>query len=122
MVVDNLTVTFTALSDPTRRAIIDRLLNGSASVNDLAEPFQVSQQAISKHLAYLERANLIKKHKDGRNHICALNAEPFREIDGWVNKYRDFWDGAIDRLDAFLDEIKSEKQAKKRKQNGKSKK
>jgi DNA-binding transcriptional ArsR family regulator len=97
-------------------------MRGPASVNELAEPFKVSQQAISKHLAYLERAKLIKKHKDGRQNICELNAEPFRQVDSWVSKYRTFWEGAIDRLDEFLSEMKSEKHVTERKRNAKAKK
>ncbi len=122
MVVGNLSLTFTALADPTRRAIIDRLMIGPASVNDLAEPFEVSQQAISKHLACLEKANFIKKRKDGRQNICELNAEPFRQVDSWVNKHRAFWESAIDRLDSFLHEMKNERNAIASKRNAKTKK
>lgn len=117
--MDNLSLTFTALSDPTRRAIMDRLMDGPASVHELAEPFRISQQAISKHLAYLERAELIKKHKAGRQSICELNSAPFRQVDGWVGRFREFWEGAIDRLDVFLSEEEKEKQTKARKRNGK---
>ena len=93
MVVDTLNLTFLALSDPTRRVILDRLRRGAASVNELAEPFGVSQQAISKHLAYLERASLIEKRKEGR---------------------QQFWDEAFDRLDVFLKKEKRRHVRKKR--------
>lgn len=82
-----------------------RLKDGPASVQELAEPFQISQQAISKHLAYLERARLIEKRREGRQHICRLNALPMREVATWVEQYRQFWDGALDRLDSLLHEL-----------------
>ena len=102
MVVNKLNVTFLALSDPTRRDILERLRRGAATVNELAEPFGVSQQAISKHLAYLERASLIKKRKEGREQFCSLRAQPLRQAQEWMDEYRQFWDGAFDRLDAML--------------------
>ncbi|MDF3821634.1 metalloregulator ArsR/SmtB family transcription factor [Leptospira sp. 96542] len=109
LVVDSLTLTFTALSDPTRRAIINQLKQGPSSVNDLVKPFSVSQQAISKHLAFLEKAKLIKKRKDGRQNICELNAKPLEDINLWVNQYQIFWEGALDRLDGMLNDFKKQK-------------
>ena len=102
MVVDTLNLTFLALSDPTRRVILERLRKGAATVNELAEPFGVSQQAISKHLAYLERASLIEKRKEGRQQFCSLRAEPLKGAYEWMASYQQFWDDAFDRLDALL--------------------
>jgi DNA-binding transcriptional ArsR family regulator len=110
MVVDTLNLTFLALSDPTRRVILERLRKGAASVNELAEPFGVSQQAISKHLAYLERASLIEKRKEGRQQFCSLRAAPLKGAYEWMGGYQQFWDEAFDRLDAFLKkDLKKEK-------------
>ena len=105
MVVDTLNVTFLALSDPTRRVILDRLRKGAASVNELAEPFGISQQAISKHLAYLERARLIEKRKEGREQFCSLRAASLKQAYDWMEGYRQFWDSALDRLDEMLSEL-----------------
>lgn len=105
MVVNSMSATFAALSDSTRREILMRLKDGPASVRELAEPFRISQQAISKHLAYLERAHLIEKRRDGRQQICRLNAGPMQEVATWVEQYRQFWNGALDRLDALLHEL-----------------
>ena len=92
IVVDNLSTTLTALSDPTRRAILDILANGPATVNSIAEPFRLSQQAISKHLAYLERANLIEKRQDGRQHFCSLKANSLNELIGWAENCHKTWE------------------------------
>jgi DNA-binding transcriptional ArsR family regulator len=104
--VDTLNVTFLALSDPTRRVILDRLRKGAATVNELAEPFGVSQQAISKHLAYLERASLVEKRKEGREQFCSLRAAPLEQAFDWMDDYRQFWDGALNRLDGLLQELR----------------
>jgi DNA-binding transcriptional ArsR family regulator len=109
MVVDNLSTSLAALSDPTRRAILDRLTRRSASVNELARPFKMSQQAISKHLALLERAKLIQKRREGRRSICTLDPAPFREITDWIESCRRFWEQSFDRLDVVLAEMKKEK-------------
>ncbi|HKS56236.1 MAG TPA: metalloregulator ArsR/SmtB family transcription factor [Steroidobacteraceae bacterium] len=114
--MDQLNVTFLALSDPTRRVILGRLRRGAATVNELAEPFGVSQQAISKHLAYLERASLIEKRKEGREQFCSLRAEPLRQASEWMDEYRQFWEGAFDRLDAMLQRLQ-QPQRKQRKKN-----
>lgn len=108
-----MSATFAALSDSTRREILMRLKGGPASVRELAEPFQISQQAISKHLAYLERARLIEKRRDGRQQICRLDAEPMREVATWVEQYRQYWDDALGRLDALLHELHPPKKPKK---------
>ncbi|HTQ32047.1 MAG TPA: metalloregulator ArsR/SmtB family transcription factor [Opitutaceae bacterium] len=107
MVVDSLTVTFNALTDPTRRSILQRLAGGPASVNELAGPFRISQQAVSKHLACLERARLIEKRREGRRHFCILKAAPFKEVADWVEDYRRFWEQSFDRLDDYLKQLQS---------------
>jgi DNA-binding transcriptional ArsR family regulator len=103
--VDLLSTTFSALSDPTRRSVVERLTRGPATVNELAEPFSMSQQAISKHLAYLERARLIKKRRQGRQHFCSLNPGAIREVAIWAESYRRFWEESYERLDALMEEI-----------------
>lgn len=113
MVVNDLNLTFVALSDPTRRLIMERLRRGSASVNELAEPFGISQQAISKHLAYLERAGLVEKRREGRQQLCALRPAPLREAYDWIEGYRQFWGDALDRLDILLTDL--QRQPKERK-------
>jgi DNA-binding transcriptional ArsR family regulator len=107
--VDNLSTTLTALSDPTRRAILDRLANGPATVHSIAEPFRLSQQAISKHLAYLERAHLIKKRREGRQHFCTLNANALNELIDWAENCQKAWEKRFDRLDQVLESMKKEK-------------
>jgi DNA-binding transcriptional ArsR family regulator len=108
MVVDSLSRTLAAVADPTRRMILRRLAGGPASVTDLARPFPISQQAISKHLACLERARLVQKQRDGRIHLCSLEAGPIREVAEWAAEYRRFWEESFDRLDAFLDQLRAE--------------
>jgi DNA-binding transcriptional ArsR family regulator len=107
-VVDQLSTILTALSDPTRRAILVRLARGPAHVVELTEPFAISQQAISKHLAYLQRARLIKKRRRGRQSLCALNPVPFESVVSWIESCRRFWDESFDRLDLVLEEMKNE--------------
>ncbi len=108
MVVDELSTTLAAVSDPTRRAILDRLASGPLTVGELAEPFRISQQAVSKHVAYLERASLVRKRRVGRRQICSLNPAPFRQVAGWVEHYRRFWQQSFDRLDDYLRELQAE--------------
>ena len=103
--MNELNLTFIALSDPTRRMILDRLRQGAATVNQLAEPFGMSQQAVSKHLAYLERANLIEKQREGRQQFCSLRAAALKDAHDWIDGYRQFWEGAFDRLDTLLTEL-----------------
>lgn len=109
MVVDSLSTTFAALSDATRRAILFRLQAGPASVHQLAEPFAISQQAVSKHLAYLERAQLIEKRREGREHVCHLNPIPMREVATWVEQYQRFWSDALGQLDGLLHDLHAQK-------------
>ena len=103
-----LDATFAALADPTRRAILARLASGEASVTELAKPFAMSQPAISKHLKVLERAGLITRRRDGQRRPCRLEARPLAEATAWLAGYRQFWEGRFQRLDALLDEMKSE--------------
>ncbi len=114
MVVDTLNQTFIALSDPTRRLILNRLRRGTATVTELAEPFGISQQAISKHLAYLERTQLIEKRREGRQHFCTLRPAALKEACDWMDQYRRLWDEAFDRLDLFLKEQKQKKRKESR--------
>jgi DNA-binding transcriptional ArsR family regulator len=115
MVVDTLSTTLAALSDPTRRSILSRLAAGPASVGQLAGPFRMSQQAVSKHLAYLERARLVEKRRHGRSHVCTLRPTPFKEVADWVEHYRIFWEERFDRLEKYLHglEMKEGKRGRK---------
>ena len=99
---DRLDATFAALADPTRRAIIARLVRGEASVNELAEPFAMTQPAISKHLKVLERAGLITRTRDAQWRRARLEAAPLAEAVRWLESYRDFWEGSFDRLAEHL--------------------
>src|SRR5271170_4028979 len=113
----NLDATFAALSDPTRRAILSRLAKGEASVADLAEPFAMSQPAISKHLKVLESAGLISRGQDAQRRPRRLETKPFAEATEWLEKYRRIWAANFQRLDALLDHMKTDTlQAKKKKQ------
>ncbi|MGA8309557.1 MAG: metalloregulator ArsR/SmtB family transcription factor [Terriglobales bacterium] len=102
-----LDVTFAALADPTRRAILARLASGEASVTELAEPFAMTQPAISKHLKVLERAGLISRGQDAQRRPRRLEAKPLAEATEWLENYRQFWEGRFQRLDALLDEMKT---------------
>jgi len=102
-----LDTTFAALADPTRRAILARLAQGDASVNELAEPFAMSQPAISKHLKVLEGAGLISRGKDGQRRPCRIEAAPLAEANEWIERYRAIWEGNFARLDALLGELKA---------------
>ena len=108
MVVDTLSQAFAALSDPTRREILRRLMQGPSTVNELAEPFSMSQQAVSKHLAYLENARLIRKQRRGREHFCTLEAQAIRQVAHWADSYRKFWEASHDRLDVLLETMQRE--------------
>ena len=111
-----LDATFAALADPTRRAILARLAVGEASVMELAEPFAMSQPAISKHLKVLERAGLISTAQDAQRRPRRIEAKPLAEASGWLDGYREFWEASYERLDALLDELKT--QRKKRAKRG----
>jgi DNA-binding transcriptional ArsR family regulator len=99
---------FAALADPTRRAIVARLATGDASVNELAKPFAMSQPAISKHLKVLERAGLISRGRDRQRRPRRLEAKRLAEATGWLERYRNIWEGNFQRLDALLDELKTQ--------------
>ncbi|WP_149194400.1 ArsR/SmtB family transcription factor [Luteimonas suaedae] len=101
----HLDATFLALADPTRRAILARLAQGDASVAELAEPFDISQPAISKHLKILERARLVSVAREGQRRPRRIEAAPLAEASGWLERYRDIWEANFARLDALLDEL-----------------
>src|SRR5580693_1821067 len=117
MSTDRLSVTFAALADPTRRAILARLVLGETSVTELAEPFDMSLPAVSKHLKVLERAGLIARGREAQWRPCRLQAAPLKDVAGWLEDYRRFWEESFDRLDEYLHTLKKEKQhgSKKRK-------
>jgi DNA-binding transcriptional ArsR family regulator len=107
MSTDHLTTIFSALADPTRRAILARLTSGEASVTELAEPFEMSMPAISKHLKVLERAGLIARGREAQWRPCRLEAEPLKEAADWLEHYRCFWEQSFDRLGEYLRELQS---------------
>jgi DNA-binding transcriptional ArsR family regulator len=102
-----LDLTFAALADPTRRAILERLTAGESTVGDLARPFAVSRPAISKHLRVLERAGLVRRAQDGRVSRCTLDSTPMRDAAEWVERYRAFWEGRLDALSRYLEDEES---------------
>ena len=102
---DALSATFAALSDPTRRAILARLALGETTVSELAEPFSMSLPAVSKHLKVLERAGLISRSRTAQWRPCRLEAGPLRDLSGWLESYRRFWDESFDRLDEYLAQL-----------------
>ena len=108
MAPDRLSVIFSALADPTRRAILARLSDGDATVSELAEPFSISLPAISRHLKVLEHAGLISRSRSAQWRSSSLNAGPLREVTDWMEPYRKFWDTSFDRLDAHLQRMKAE--------------
>lgn len=102
---DALSATFAALADPTRRAILARLSKGEATVNELAAPFDMSLPSISRHLKVLEGAGLITRGREAQWRPCKLDARPLKQLDGWLEKYRDFWSGGFDKMEALLAEM-----------------
>jgi len=114
MAPDHLDATFAALANPTRRAILARLASGEASVTELAEPFAMSQPAISKHLKVLERAGLISSGRDAQRRPRHLEAVPLAEATEWLERYRRCWEGSFQRLDALLDELKTKEKKRGR--------
>lgn len=113
---DQLSVTFAALADPTRRAILAHLAKGEASVSELAKPFEMSLPAISKHLKVLERAGLIKRSREAQWRPCQLKAESLKEAANWIEQYRQFWEQNLDRLEDYLQELQTkEKQDEQQK-------
>jgi DNA-binding transcriptional ArsR family regulator len=118
---DQLSATFAALADPTRRAILARLASGECSVSELAEPFEMSMPAVSKHLRVLEQAGLISKRRDAQKRPCRIEAAPLKEVSEWAERYRHIWEERLDRLDAYLQTLQKEAKEKKhgRKPRGK---
>ena len=112
---DHLSVTFAALADPTRRAILAHLAKGEASVTELAQPFQMSLPAISKHLKVLERAGLITRGREAQWRPCRLEAEPLKDAATWIEQYRQFWEENLDRLDEYLQKLQAEEKQQDRK-------
>ncbi len=108
----NLNATFSALADPTRRAILARLAEGEASVMEIAAPFAMSQPAISKHLRVLENAGLISKGRDGQKRPCRIEAEPVEAANEWLERYRAFWEENYQRLDNLLETLLDEQEPK----------
>lgn len=109
MVDDDLSKVFSALADPTRRAILARLAEGDATVNELAAPFPISLQAVSKHLKVLERAGLIVRGRDAQWRPCRLEPAPLRDVAAWTEQYRRFWDERYDLLDDYLHDLAQER-------------
>jgi DNA-binding transcriptional ArsR family regulator len=105
LAVDRLSSTLSALADPTRRAILARLARGEASVKELAQPFDMSLPAVSKHLKVLEKAGLISRGREAQWRPCRLEAEPLRDLAAWLENYRSFWDESLDRLEAYLKKL-----------------
>lgn len=106
MPADQLSATFAALADPTRRAILGRLLSGECSVTELAEPFDMSMPAVSKHLRVLERAGLIARRRDAQWRHCRIEAAPLKEVADWAERYRHVWEARLDRLDTYVQQLK----------------
>src|SRR3954470_8199168 len=109
-----LDATFQALADPTRRAILERLATGEASVTERAEPFAMSQPAVSKHLRVLERAGLIRRGRDAQRRPCRLEPRPLAAATAWLERYREVWEASFQRLDGLLEELKQERKAQRR--------
>ena len=107
MTTDPLSQTFAALADPTRRAILARLSTGRCSVTELAEPFDMSLPAVSKHLRVLERAGLIDRERDAQWRRCHINAQPLKDVVDWAEHYRELWEGRMDRLDGYLQQLQT---------------
>ena len=116
METDLLSTTFAALADPTRRAILARLAVGESSVNQLAEPFDISLPAISRHLKVLENAGLITRGRDAQWRPCKLNPDRLKTVDDWLDDYRRFWEESFDRLDVYLQKLKANRNKKQPKE------
>ena len=112
---DRLSITFSALADPTRRAILARLALGEASVGELAEPFDMSLPAISKHLKVLERAQLITRGREAQWRPCRIEATTLKDVDDWLERYRKLWEERFDRLDDYLRELQAKEKKRGRK-------
>ncbi|HEY3987798.1 MAG TPA: metalloregulator ArsR/SmtB family transcription factor [Acidobacteriaceae bacterium] len=118
MNADNLDAIFGALADPTRRAILARLASGEGTVNELAEPFAMSQPAVSKHLKVLERAGLIGRARDAQRRPCRLQPEPLKTVADWVAHYERFWTESFDRLGEYLRKVQEEEQRQAKETEG----
>jgi DNA-binding transcriptional ArsR family regulator len=119
MAADQLSTTFAALADPTRRAILARLASGECSVTELSEPFEMSMPAISKHLRVLERAGLIARGREAQWRPCRLQPAPLKEVAEWAERYRAIWEQRLDRLDTYLQQLQAKEKRHGRKQRGK---
>ena len=119
MPTDQLSTTFAALADPTRRAILARLVSGESSVTELAEPFDMSLPAVSKHLRVLERAGLIARGREAQWRPCRIEAGPLKEVADWTEHYRHIWEQRLDRMDNYLRGMKAKEKSHGRKQRGK---
>ena len=108
--MDQLSLTFAALADPTRRAILARLVSGERSVTELAEPFDMSMPAVSKHLRVLERAGLITRTKQAQWRRCRIDAGPLKDVAGWTERYRHIWEERLDRLDQYLQHVRTKEE------------
>jgi DNA-binding transcriptional ArsR family regulator len=115
MTADRLSATFAALADPTRRAILARLAAGETSVTELAEPFDMSLPAVTKHLKVLERAGLIRRGRDAQWRPCRLEARPLQDVSDWVEHYRRFWEQSLDRLEGYLKTLQTKEKKHGRK-------
>jgi DNA-binding transcriptional ArsR family regulator len=116
---DQLSTTFAALADPTRRAILARLVSGECSVTELARPFDMTLPAVSKHLRVLERAGLIAQRRDAQWRPCRIEPGPLKEVADWTEQYRQVWEGRLDRLDTYLRELKSREKSHDHKRRSK---
>src|SRR4051794_12469706 len=114
MQADSLSMTFAALADPTRRAILTRLSSGETSVTELAEPFEMSLPAISKHLKVLEKAGLVERGREAQWRQCRLRPAPLKSASSWIDQYRQFWEARLDRLGEYLDEVQKKKRPRKK--------
>ena len=115
---DHLSATFAALADPTRRAILARLASGECSVTQLAQPFEMSMPAVSKHLRVLERAGLIARRREAQWRPCRIEARRLKEVADWTERYRHIWEQRLDRLDAYLQELQAKEKKHGRKPRG----
>lgn len=119
MPIDQLSTTFAALADPTRRAILARLASGECSVTEIAEPFEISLPAVSKHLRVLEKAGLIARRREAQWRPCRIEAAPLKEVADWAERYRAIWEHRLDRLDTYLQELQAKENAHGRKPRSK---
>jgi DNA-binding transcriptional ArsR family regulator len=115
MAPDPLSTTLSALADPTRRAILARLAEGEATVNEIATPFEISLPAVSRHLKVLEAAGLVSRGREAQWRPCRLRTEALKEVDDWLARYRRFWTGSFDKMDAYIAELKSKEKRHGRK-------